>query len=183
MLTIFSQSALLLTSVFNSKPVSQKHTPSSSHSILKLWIPFFSPLICVSALFALGPWMQTGQNLGALLVVLTSYWISKSYGFCSYSQNCSWNGERRFHINTTLSWSEHDISACPKLGTPFKGYKNCSKSAGRAVCTLKCPEGQSFDVDAETTFECGPDTKWRWNRKSKVKLPRCTSKWNVLFFS
>ena len=83
---------------------------------------------------------------------------------------------RFFQIYITLSISLHDFSACPKLGTPFKGYKNCSKTAGRAVCMLKCPEGHSFDVDAETMFECGPDTMWRWNRQSKVKLPRCSSK-------
>lgn len=83
---------------------------------------------------------------------------------------------RTFQIYITLSGYVHDFSACPKLGTPFKGYKNCSKSAGRAVCTLKCHEGHSFDVDAETTFECGPDTRWRWNRQNKVKLPRCSSK-------
>lgn len=83
---------------------------------------------------------------------------------------------RSFQIYLILSRYVYDFSACPKLGTPFKGYKNCSKSAGRAVCTLKCHEGHSFDVDAETTFECGPDTRWRWNRRNKVTLPRCSSK-------
>lgn len=83
---------------------------------------------------------------------------------------------RFFQIYITLTISVHGFSACPKLGTPFKGYKNCSKTAGRAVCTLKCLEGHSFDVDAETMFECGPDTTWRWNRLNKVQLPRCSSK-------
>jgi len=51
---------------------------------------------------------------------------------------------------------------------------------GRDVCTLTCREGRSFHAEAETTFVCGPDTKGRWNGLNKVKLPKCSSKLNVI---
>ena len=71
------------------------------------------------------------------------------------------------------------ITACPRIGSPFKGSKICKKAGGEALCTLECDEGNSFDLKATTRLTCGPDTRWKWNGKSKLKLPLCTSKLQI----
>ena len=53
-------------------------------------------------------------------------------------------------------------------------------AGGRDVCTLTCRKGHSFHAEAETAFVCGPDTKGIWNGLNKVKLPKCSSKLNVI---
>lgn len=65
--------------------------------------------------------------------------------------------------------------ACPRIGNPFKGSKICKKAGGEALCTLECDEGNSFDLKATARLTCGPDTRWKWNGKSKLKLPLCST--------
>ena len=42
---------------------------------------------------------------------------------------------------------------------------------------MTCNEGHAYDSEAMTSFECGPDTEWKWNHMDRVHVPACSSKY------
>ena len=40
---------------------------------------------------------------------------------------------------------------------------------------MTCKEGHSFNSKAITTYNCGPDTDWKWNGIVDINVPGCSS--------
>lgn len=64
---------------------------------------------------------------------------------------------------------------CPDLPAPLNGRKSCERFSGKQVCTLTCTDGYSYDTETLTTYDCGPDTNWKWNNMEAVNVPACSS--------
>ena len=58
----------------------------------------------------------------------------------------------------------------------MNGYKRCMSYSGKQGCTLGCRNGMAFSSSAVIEYECGPDTKWKWNGEVIKSLPKCLSK-------
>jgi len=67
----------------------------------------------------------------------------------------------------------NDEKECPLLDDPVNGYKRCMSYSGKQVCTLACRNGVAFSSGAVIEYECGPETKWKWNGEVIKSLPKC----------
>ena len=72
-------------------------------------------------------------------------------------------------------------SECEPLDEPVNGYKRCKSYSGKQGCTLGCKNGMAFSSTAVIEYECGPDTKWKWNGEVIKSLPKCLRKYQNLY--
>ena len=71
------------------------------------------------------------------------------------------------------------FAECPQLPHPKNGIKFCKQRSGQTLCTMACDEGHSFNLEAVTTYGCGPDTQWKWNGMADFTVPVCASMLNI----
>ena len=64
---------------------------------------------------------------------------------------------------------------CLDLPVPLNGRMSCQMFSGKKVCTLTCNDGYSYNKDTIPTYDCGPDTEWRWNGLEGFNVPACSS--------
>ena len=64
---------------------------------------------------------------------------------------------------------------CLDLPVPLNGRMSCQMFSGKKVCTLTCNDGYSYNKDTIPTYDCGPDTEWRWNDLEGFNVPACSS--------
>ena len=64
---------------------------------------------------------------------------------------------------------------CLDLPVPLNGRMSCQMFSGKKVCTLTCNDGYSYNTETTPTYDCGPDTEWRWNGLEGFNVPACSS--------